>query len=36
MGAIAAGAAVVLIIISLWPAERKKRAEEVGEAASPA
>jgi MFS family permease len=36
MGAIAAGAAVVLIVISLWPAERKKRAEEVGEAASPA
>jgi predicted MFS family arabinose efflux permease len=36
MGAIAAGAAVVLIVISLWPAERRKRAEEVGEAASPA
>jgi predicted MFS family arabinose efflux permease len=28
MGAIAAGLAVLLIIINLWPAERKKREEE--------
>jgi predicted MFS family arabinose efflux permease len=28
MGAIAVGAAVLLIFIGLWPAERKKRAEE--------
>jgi predicted MFS family arabinose efflux permease len=28
MGAIAAGASVLLTFISLWPAERKKRAEE--------
>jgi predicted MFS family arabinose efflux permease len=28
MGAIAAGAAVVLLFIALWPAERRKRAEE--------
>ena len=28
MGAIAAGIATLLIFISLWPAERKKRAEE--------
>jgi len=28
MAAIAAGLAVLLIFISLWPAERKKRAEE--------
>ena len=28
MGAIAVGAAVLLIFVSLWPAERKKRSEE--------
>jgi predicted MFS family arabinose efflux permease len=28
MGAVAAGAAVLLVIISLWPAERKKQEEE--------
>jgi predicted MFS family arabinose efflux permease len=28
MGAIAAGLAVLLIVVNLWPAERKKREEE--------
>ena len=32
MGAIAAGIATLLIFISLWPAERKKRAEEAAAA----
>jgi predicted MFS family arabinose efflux permease len=34
MGAIAIGAAVLLLFFGLWPAERKKRAAE--EAAAPA
>jgi hypothetical protein len=36
MATIAAGLAVLLIIISLWPAERKKRAGEVAALPSPA
>ena len=33
MGAIAVGAAVLLLLFSLWPAERKKRAEEAASGA---
>jgi hypothetical protein len=29
MAAIAVGAAVLLLFLSLWPAERRKRVEEV-------
>jgi MFS family permease len=35
MGAVAAGASVLLVFISLWPAERKKRKEEVANATTP-
>lgn len=36
MSAIAVGAALLLMFFSLWPAERKKRKEEAGEAPMPA
>jgi predicted MFS family arabinose efflux permease len=35
MGAIAAGASVLLLIISLWPAERKKRQAEAAVETAP-
>ena len=34
MAAVAAGLAVLLIFVSLWPAERRKRREEAGEPAT--